>query len=110
MLFENGLSYTAVMREVGGNVTTWGIRGFSLCYQKTESIENVKVNSWEKYALAIDDRWIKQICHRDRQVPSAVISSELSATAVFVSARTLQRKLTKIDVKGRIPRKKAVAG
>lgn len=106
VLRENGLSYAEIARQVGGNVTTSGVRKCCLRYQETESILNKVGKGRKKCTKAVDDRRIKRICIRDRRKSSETIRCELGASGVFVSSRTIRRRLVGFGLRGRFPRKK----
>ena len=100
------LSYAKIARQVGGLVTSSGVRKFCLIYEKNENSGKYGQIRPKKCTSATADRKIKRQCFQDKNISSDAIKCKMNATGIAVSLRTIRRSLSGFGLQARIPRKK----
>lgn len=80
-------------------MTTSGVRKFCILFTLSGNTIYRKRRKKNPEKVHSGCCWKENKINLDRWMSSVVIKSELSATGVFVSARTVQRRLTEVDLK-----------
>ena len=59
--------------------------------------------SKKRCIISVEDRKIKRLCLQDRKISSVAITSDLNYTDISVDSRPIMRRLTDVELRGRIP-------
>lgn len=105
-LRQEGYTYDQIAKRIGGGADKSGVYRVCLKFEQFGTVKDLSKTGRKKITTANDDRMIARIVMKDRGISSKQVAGLLNSSGVKVSGRTVRRRLCRVGLKSRIPRKK----